>query len=62
VAHICLALQDTEFSEIGTEVEIIYGDIGQRQLPIHAAVARYPYLDLPSNMTCDVETIPHYKA
>jgi glycine cleavage system aminomethyltransferase T len=53
---------DPEFSEIGTEVEIIYGDIGQRQLPIRAKVARYPYLDLPSNMTYDVETIPHYKA
>jgi glycine cleavage system aminomethyltransferase T len=52
---------DPEFADIGTEVKILYGDAGKRTMEIRATVARYPYLDLPSNITYDVETIPHYK-
>jgi glycine cleavage system aminomethyltransferase T len=58
---ISLCCIDPEFSEIGTEVELIYGDAGERPITIRATVARYPYLDLTSNKNYDVETIPHYK-
>jgi glycine cleavage system aminomethyltransferase T len=52
---------DPEFAKIGTEVIILYGDVGKRTLEIRAKVDRYPYLDLTPNHKYDVETIPHYK-
>jgi glycine cleavage system aminomethyltransferase T len=52
---------DPEYSEIGTDVTILYGDVGTRTIEIRAKVERYPYLDLTPNYKFDVETIPHYK-
>jgi glycine cleavage system aminomethyltransferase T len=58
---ISLCCIDPEFAKIGTDVTILYGDVGQRTIEIRAKVERYPYLDLIPNMKYDVETIPHYK-
>ena len=53
---------DPEFSEIGTEVTILWGDPGTRQIPIKAKVERYPYLDLVPNAKYDIGTIPKFSA
>lgn len=50
-----------EYNEIGKEVTILWGTAGTRQIPIRANIARFPYLDLPSNRTYDMESIPRYK-
>ena len=46
---ISLGILETEFCEIGKEIEVLWGDPGSRQKKIRATVARYPYLDLPYN-------------
>lgn len=53
---------DPEFCEIGTEVTVLWGRPGTRQIPIRAKVARYPYLDLAANRDFDIESIPRYGA
>ena len=58
---ISLCCIDPEFSEIGTEVTVLWGDPGTRQVPIRATVAKVPFLDLVSNKDFDVETVPHYR-
>lgn len=58
---ISLCCIDPEFAQIGTEVSVLWGDVGKRQLEIRAKVDRFPYLDLVPNKEFDVETIPHYK-
>ncbi len=58
---ISLCCIDPEYAQIGTDVTLVWGDIGKRQLEIRAKVDRYPYLDLVRNMEFDKETIPHYK-
>lgn len=55
------ALIDPEYAAEGTELTLIWGTAGTRQIPIRVRVARYPYLDLTSNRDFDLETIPHYK-
>lgn len=52
---------DAELAEIGTEVALVWGDIGQRQIEIRAKVERFPYLDLVPNKDFDLESIPHYQ-
>lgn len=49
---------DVAHAEVGTEVEIHWGDHGGRIKKIRATVERFPYLDLPSNRDYDVRAIP----
>lgn len=54
-----LATIRTEHAVEGTEVTIIWGDEGTRQVPIRATVARFPYLvDPVRNERFDVSAIP----
>ena len=57
---ISLALLDPEYTKIGTELSVVWGDKNDRKKNIRATVARYPYLDLVRNENFDVETIPHF--
>jgi len=57
---ISLAILDPAFTKIGTEVEVVWGDIGGRTKNIRATVARYPYLDMVRNENYNLETIPRY--
>lgn len=59
---ISLGFIDPEFAEEGTEVTIVWGMPGERQIPVRAKVARFPYLDLVDNRNYDIESIPHYQA
>ncbi len=52
---------DPKYSELGTEVTILWGTSGTRQIPIRAKVVRYPYLDLPANRDYDIASIPAYE-
>jgi glycine cleavage system aminomethyltransferase T len=47
-----------EFSELGTEVTVLWGDAGSHQKEIKATVSRFPFLDEGRNETVDVSTIP----
>ena len=58
---ISLGFVEPEYAQEGTEVTVIWGKPGERQVPIRAKVARFPYLDLVDNRNYDVETIPHYQ-
>ena len=51
---------DLEHAEVGSEVILHWGDHGQRIKEIRATVARFPYLDLPSNKNYDLEAIPSH--
>lgn len=55
---ISLATMEPEFSAIGTEVVVLWGDPGTRQKEIRAKVARFPYFDVDRNETLDVSSIP----
>ena len=55
---ISLCSIDTEYAEIGTEVIVVWGDVGTRQKMIRAKVARFPYLNEERNQVIDVEKIP----
>ncbi|TGE35150.1 aminomethyl transferase family protein [Desulfosporosinus fructosivorans] len=55
---ISLCSIDTEYSELGTEVSILWGNPGTRQKTISATVSRFPYLDENRNEHVDVSTIP----
>jgi glycine cleavage system aminomethyltransferase T len=54
-----LGTVDVDYTKIGTEVEVLWGNPGQPQKRIRATVEKYPYLDLPDNMHFDVASIPH---
>ncbi|MCE5252599.1 MAG: aminomethyl transferase family protein [Actinomycetia bacterium] len=49
---------DVEHSELGTEVEVLWGDPGTRQKAVRATVSRFPFLNENRNETVDVTTIP----
>lgn len=49
---------DAEFSELGTEVTVVWGEPGTRQKKIRATVSRFPYLNENRNESVDVNTIP----
>ena len=51
---------DQAFAAEGTEVQVVWGDCGQRQINICAKVARFPYLDLPANQNYDMDSIPRF--
>jgi vanillate/3-O-methylgallate O-demethylase len=55
---ISLASIDVEFSALGTDVGVLWGDPGTRQKEIRAKVARFPYLKENRNQDVDVSTIP----
>ena len=47
----------------GTELTILWGTPGTKQMPVRATVARFPYNgDLVRNEDRDVEDIPHFQA
>jgi len=58
---ISLCCIDPELADIGTDVTILYGDVGQRTIEIRAKVDRFPYLDLPNNMHLDVGQVPRFE-
>ena len=55
---ISLCSIDAEYSKIGTEVIVLWGNPGMRQKEIRATVARFPYLNENRNEHVDVSTIP----
>jgi glycine cleavage system aminomethyltransferase T len=58
---ISLCVIDPEYSEMGKEVTVVWGDKEDRKKNIQATVERFPILDLVPNRDFDVETIPHFK-
>jgi glycine cleavage system aminomethyltransferase T len=54
---ISLCSIDTAYSQIGTEVEVLWGNPGTRQKKIRAVVARFPYLADNRNQTVEVTSI-----
>lgn len=56
---ISLCSIDTEFSELGTEVSVIWGNLGTRQKEVRAVVSRFPFLNEGRNEEFDVNTIPY---
>ncbi|MEL1254110.1 aminomethyl transferase family protein [Flavobacterium sp. DGU38] len=54
---ISLCIINIEDSELGSEVEIIWGEPGVRQKNIRAVISRFPYLDLPRNKNIDVKLL-----
>lgn len=51
----CLA---AAYTELGTEVMVVWGDPGTRQKHIRAKVARYPYNNILRNESTDVANLP----
>jgi len=49
---------DIAHAETGTEVEVHWGNHGERIKRIRATVERFPYLDLPSNKDYDLASVP----
>lgn len=59
---ISLGFISPEFSDIDTEVKILWGTPGTKQMWVRALVKQVPYnSDLVSNRDRDVEDIPHFK-
>ncbi|MDR1881476.1 MAG: hypothetical protein LBR26_01680 [Prevotella sp.] len=54
---ISLCTIDTEFSAIGSEVTVLWGEPGTKQKRVRATVARFPYMDENRNETVDVSTL-----
>lgn len=55
---ISLALLNVAHADLGTEVNVLWGEPGTRQKRIRAVVSRFPYIDLPFNNDIDTHT-PH---
>ena len=52
-----------EYAAEGTELAVLWGTPGTRQMKIRAKVVRFPYnSDYIRNENKDVEEIPHYTA
>ena len=49
---------DVEKAELGTELQILWGEPGTRQKKVRATVSKFPHLDLTPNYSYDVESIP----
>ncbi|GAB3615557.1 aminomethyltransferase family protein [Okibacterium endophyticum] len=54
---ISLCSIDTAYAEVGSEVEVLWGDPGTRQKRIRATVSRFPYLDTVRNQDVDVALV-----
>lgn len=52
---------DIDYTELGTEVYVLWGEPGERQKKIRATVAKFPILDMALNKDFDVENIPYLK-
>lgn len=60
---ISLGFIDPAYAKEGTELTLIWGTPGTRQMEIRVRVARFPYnSDFVRNQDKDVEEIPHYSA
>ncbi|HLR21189.1 MAG TPA: hypothetical protein VK087_04215, partial [Tissierellaceae bacterium] len=58
---ISLGFIDPKFAKEGTELTLVWGSPGTRQMDIRVKVVRYPYNnDYVRNQKKDVEEIPHY--
>ena len=55
---ISLCTIDKEYAEVGTAVNIVWGNPGQRQKIIRARVAPFPYVRDNRNEKLDVSSIP----
>jgi glycine cleavage system aminomethyltransferase T len=55
---ISICCLDTEYTEIDTEVIVVWGEPGTRQKSIRTKVARYPYNNVLRNESTDVSTLP----
>lgn len=55
---ISICCLDTAYTELGTEVMVIWGDPGTRQKNIRAKVVRFPYNNILRNESTDVTTLP----
>lgn len=51
---VSLAFIDKEYSEVGTELTVLWGNQGSPQKEVRAKVARFPYLDLDRNEKMNV--------
>jgi glycine cleavage system aminomethyltransferase T len=60
-AMLSLASIDLAYTQLGTEVQVLWGNEGSRQKLIRATVEPVPYNTNYSNRTYDVEQIPHFK-
>lgn len=58
---ISLCIVDPYFAEIGKDVVVVWGGKNDRKINIRARVERFPYLDLPTNQSYDIESIPRFK-
>ena len=59
---ISLGFINRAYAAEGTELTLLWGTPGTRQMDIRVKVARYPYnKDLPRNEERDVEDIPHFE-
>ncbi len=58
---ISLGFIESKYAKEGTELTLIWGTPGNKQMPIRVKVARYPYnKEFTRNQDVDVEKIPHY--
>jgi glycine cleavage system aminomethyltransferase T len=58
---ISLCSIEPEYTQIGKEVTVVWGNKDDRKKNIRATVERFPILDLVRNRDFDLETIPHFK-
>jgi vanillate/3-O-methylgallate O-demethylase len=55
---ISLGLVDVAQAGLGNKLSVLWGNPGTKPKQIQVVVAKYPYLDIPSNQTFDIESIP----
>lgn len=55
---ISIGCLDAEYTELGTEVFVLWGEPGKRQKKIRAKVVRFPYNNILRNETTDVAALP----
>lgn len=55
---ISICCLDTDYTEFGTEVTVLWGEPGTRQKKIRAKVARFPYNNVLRNESTDVTKLP----
>jgi glycine cleavage system aminomethyltransferase T len=56
---ISMATIETKYSDLGTEVDVLWGDQGTDQIKIKTNVSRYPYIDTDRNEQVDTSKIPY---
>lgn len=58
---VSLCSLDVEYAKLGTEIELLWGEVGTKQMKIRAKVARFPYVDKDRKEDVDTSTIPRLK-